>query len=113
MSVFKSKKSAPYFWFDFQTSGRRFYGSTGCTSRREAEKYEAIERERAKAVIKAQATSRTSLAIDDVAHRLWSAKAQHDSDADATSTNLARLVDYFGKATPLTDIDHAKATKLV
>jgi hypothetical protein len=31
--------------------------------------------------------------------------------ADATETNLARLIEYFGKAKPLTDIDHNEAKK--
>jgi integrase len=57
--------------------------------------------------------SRTSLLIDDVADRLWEQNGKHDADPDATSANLARLVEYFGKAKPLTDIDHAEARKLV
>jgi integrase len=113
MSVFKTAKSAPYFWFDFQTGGRRFYGSTGCTNRKEAEKFEAIERERAKALVEATKRSAVSLLIDDVAARLWNDSAQHDSDPDATETNLARLIDYFGKAKSLTDIDHNEAKKMV
>ena len=44
MSVFRTKKSAPYFWYGFQIRGRRFYGSTKCTSRKEAEKVEAVEK---------------------------------------------------------------------
>jgi integrase len=113
MSVFKTKKSAPYFWFDFVIKRNRFYGSTGCTSRKEAEKYEALERERAKAQVKAARLSATSLLIDDVAGRFWEAKGQHDADADATWKNIERLVDYFGKATALTDIDDGAMTKLV
>jgi hypothetical protein len=113
MSVFITEKSAPYYWFNFQIKRRRFYGSTRCTSRKEAERFEALEREKAKALIKATARSRTSLAIDDVAARLWTDQAQHDAAPDATSANLARLVDYFGKTTPMTDIDHTKAKQMV
>jgi integrase len=51
--------------------------------------------------------------MDDVAARFWTDQAQYDSAPDETSTNIARLVDYFGKATSLTDIDHAKAKKMV
>src|SRR4051812_2653456 len=104
MSVFKSKKSAPYYWFDFQIAGRRFHGSTRCTARKEAEKVEQQERERAKAITKASKISAVSLAIDHVAVRFWNEVGQHHAGADATSKNLARLVSYFGKATPLTDI---------
>ena len=67
MSVYKSKKSAPYFWYDFQIGGRRFHGSTRCTNRREAEAIEAQERERARALVKASRIAAVSLQIDHVA----------------------------------------------
>jgi integrase len=57
--------------------------------------------------------SAASLAIDDVATRLWDAEGQYDSAPDATDTNIARLVDHFGKAKLLTDIDHSEAKKMV
>jgi integrase len=44
---------------------------------------------------------------------LWNDQAQYDAAPDATETNLARLVDYFGKAKSLTDIDHSEAKKMV
>jgi hypothetical protein len=74
MSVYKSAKSAPYFWYDFQIDGRRFHGSTRCTSRREAEKVEAQERDRAKAVLKAAHRAAVSLELDHVAARYWAAR---------------------------------------
>lgn len=43
MSVYKPKGS-PYFHFDFVWKGRRFHGSTGCKSRREALAYEGRQR---------------------------------------------------------------------
>ena len=85
MSVFKTAKSAPYYWYDFQTGGHRFYGSTECTARKEAEKFEAVERERAKALVKATKRSAASLPIDDVAERLWNDSAQYDAEPEATS----------------------------
>lgn len=39
MTVYKPAKS-PYFHFDFQFRGTRHHGSTGCSSKREAEAYE-------------------------------------------------------------------------
>jgi integrase len=113
MSVFRSKKPAPYYWFDFQLDGRRFHGSTRCRNRKDAEKYESVERERAKALVKAVKRSSVSILIDDVSDRLWNDSAQHDADASATKANLARLIDYFGKTKPLTDIDHNEAKKMV
>jgi integrase len=113
MSVFRTKKSAPYFWYDFVIKGNRFYGSTGCTSRKEAEKYETIEREKAKELVKAMKRSATSLLIDDVAARLWNEHAQYDAAPNATETNLARLISYYGKDKPLTEIDHLEAKKMI
>ena len=69
MSVYTSPKYKGVYQFDFVIKGHRFHGATGCTARREAEKFEAVEREKAKALLKAQARSRASLAIDDVAAR--------------------------------------------
>src|SRR4051812_41762077 len=105
MSVFKSKKSEPYYWYGFQINGHRFHGSTRCTNRKEAEKIEAAERERAKVHVKAAKISAVSLAIDHVAARFWNEVGQHHAGQDATSKNLARLVSYFGPTTPMTDID--------
>ena len=108
-----STRSRPFYHFDFQVRGRRFYGSTKCTTRKEAEAFEAVERDKAKALMKAMQRSRTSLLIDDVAARLWDQSAQHDAAPDATSINLARLIEYFGKTKPLTDIDHNEAKRMV
>jgi integrase len=112
VSVFKVKKS-PYYQFDFVLRGHRFYGSTECTVRKEAEKFEAVEREKAKELVKAMKRSKASLLIDDVAARLWNEQAQYDADPEAAETNFARLVDYFGKSRSLTEIDHAAAKKMV
>src|ERR1700722_555869 len=51
MSVYKSKKS-PYNQYDYQTGGHRFHGSTECTARKDAEKFESVERDRAKTLVK-------------------------------------------------------------
>ncbi|MGY4289352.1 hypothetical protein ACVWXO_008618 [Bradyrhizobium sp. LM2.7] len=112
MSVYKDSRS-PYYSFDFQHAGNRFHGSTKCTTRREAEKFEALEREKAKALVKATRRAKASLAIDDVACRLWNDSAQYDSEPKATEANLARLIEYFGKEKPLTEVDHKAAKDLV
>src|SRR4051794_37445130 len=112
MSIYKDPRS-PYYSFDFQHAGNRFHGSTKCTTRREAERFEALEREKAKALVKATRRAKASLTIDDVANRLWNDSAQYDSEPKATETNLARLIGYFGKDKPLTEIDHKAAKELV
>jgi integrase len=112
VSVYRDKRS-PYYQFDFQHDGNRFHGSTKCTNRRDAEKFEAAELEKAKALVKATRRAKASLAIDDVADRLWNDSAQYDADPKATETNLARLIEYFGKSKPLTDIDDKAAKEMV
>jgi len=112
MSVYKDKRS-PFYAYDFQLNGRRFYGSTQCTNRKDAERCEAIEREKARALVKAMKRAKASLAIDDAAARLWDHDAQYDAEPKATETNLARLIEYFGKTMPLTDIDYTRAKQMV
>lgn len=46
LSVYKPK-GKPHFHFDFQFKGRRYHGSTGCTSKRAAEEFERRERRKA------------------------------------------------------------------
>ena len=46
MSIYKPKNS-PYFHFDFQWKGQRFFGSTGCGTKRAAVEYERRERHKA------------------------------------------------------------------
>lgn len=43
MSV-RKRKGSPYFWYSFSLAGRRFRGSTGKTSKREAEEVERDQR---------------------------------------------------------------------
>lgn len=112
MSIYRDKRS-PYYQFDFQVEGHRFHGSTKCTSRKDAERFESLERERAAKLVKATKRSRSSLAIDDVADRLWNDTAQYDAEPKATETNLARLIEYFGPTKSLTEIDHRAAKELV
>ncbi|AXB75444.1 site-specific integrase [Novosphingobium sp. P6W] len=46
MTVYKPK-GKPHYHYDFQFRGRRFYGSTGCDTKRAAETFERRERHRA------------------------------------------------------------------
>lgn len=63
--------------------------------------------------MKAMQRSRSSLLINDLAARMWEQNGKHDAVPGATSTNLARLIEYFGKTKPLTEIDHTEAKRMV
>ncbi len=113
MSVYKPKKS-PFFAYDFQLDNRRFQGSTGATSRREAERVEAGKRQEAAALIKAEmAAGAGPLTIGAATSRYWIEIGQHHKAADTTLTNLDRIRDYFGEAKLLSDITDDDVAKLV
>src|SRR4051794_9968240 len=102
MSVYKDKRS-PYFSFDFWIHGRRFLGSTKARTRREAEKVEATEREKARAVIAQTKAARTSLRLDDIAGRYWTDHAQYLAWAPNTWCHLKWLIEFHGKDKLITD----------
>jgi integrase len=95
VSLFNPPRS-PYWHFDFWHKGHRFHGSTETANRREAEKIEAAEREKAKATIAQLAKAKTSLRLDDVAGRHWQT-AQHFASSRNTWKRLSLLIEFFGK----------------
>ena len=103
MSVYRDSRS-PYFWFDFQVRGHRFFGSTKATTRREAEAVERTEREKAKQTVAQSQAARSSLRLDDVAGRYWHEVGQHTTGAADTHRVLGYLIKHFGKDKLLTDI---------
>src|SRR6516164_7964370 len=114
LSPYKPKDGrSPYFHYDFQVRGHRFHGSTKCTSRREAEKVEAAEREKAKRLVAQLAAVKTSLKLDDVAERYWQEVGQHHAGADNTDHDLALLIKFFGEDKLLTDITGDDVARIV
>jgi integrase len=112
MSVRRDARS-PYWQYNFQVRNHRFFGSTKCTNRREAEKVEATEREKAKRHIEQAHAAATSLRLDDVAGRYWQEVGQHHAGADNTERQIGFLIAFFGKDKSLTDITGDDVTKLV
>jgi integrase len=112
MSVYKNPRS-PYWQFDFRCRGHRFFGSTKATTRREAEKIEAAESEKAKAQVAALKAAKTSLRLDDVAGRYWSELGQHHACSRNTWHRLSLLIEFFGKDKLLPDITDDDVRALV
>lgn len=98
MSVYKPKKS-PYFQFDFQFQGKRFHGSTGCTSKRAAEAFE--RRERHKAALPQQ--QRPALTISEAAS-LYQDHAETLPSWPTIEYMLTALVDGIGPNKLLAEI---------
>jgi hypothetical protein len=114
MSLYRSPRS-PFWQYDFWWRGYRFHGSTKATTRREAEKVEAVERERAKQHVVQTEAARTSLRLDDVAGRYWREVGQHHAGHGAGNTwrELARLIEFFGKDKLITEITGDDVARLV
>jgi integrase len=112
MSVYRHKGS-PFYQFDFQWRGNRIHGSTKCASRREAEKFERLERERVKKHVEQVAAISASLRLDDVADRYWIEVGQHHAGAGNTERQIGYLIDFFGKDKLLTEVTGNDVAKLV
>jgi integrase len=112
MSVFRDSRS-PYWRFDFQIGRHRFFGSTKARTRREAEKVERAEREKARRHVAQAKAAATSLRLDDVAGRYWQDIGQHHAGADNTWRQIKFLIDFFGPDKLITDITDDDVAKLV
>ena len=110
MSVWKPKGS-PYYHFDFQMRGSRFFGTTKCSDRRQAEAVERSEREKAKAVSKSDRDLPHT--YGEAAARFWNEVGQHNATADDTRRNLVWLGEAIGEHTPLVDITGDVVAKIV
>lgn len=110
MSLYKPKKS-PFWHYDFRVDGHRFHGSTGATDRRDAKRVEDGEKTRARADLAMHKSA--PLTIDLAADRYWVEVGQHHAAPQTTFANLKRLVDYFGAAKRLDEIDGRAVADLI
>jgi integrase len=112
MSIWRDKKS-PYYQYSFAIRGNRFRGSTQTANRREAEIVEKQAKEKAASAVKRAATASLSLVLDDIADAYWNAIGQHHANSDNTDRDVARLVEFFGAQTLLSDITGADVERLI
>lgn len=91
MSLRKDPRS-PYWQYDFQFKKRRFHGSTGCTAKRDAQRYE--DEVRRKAALGED--ERPGITLDDAAERFWLDKARRDKNANDTQRMLGNVVGMIG-----------------
>lgn len=112
MSIRRDPRS-PFWQYNFQIRGHRFFGSTKCTDKREAAAVERAEREKAKAHIAQTEAARTSLRLDDVAGRFWHEHGQHGAGAVNTEHRLGLIIDYFGKDKLITELTGDDVARLI
>ena len=96
MAVYKRGET---YWYEFNHRGARLRGSTGCTSKREAQEFERAKRqEAAKAHERREALGRGPLTWAVAAARYWEELGQHHRRADGTLWSLEWLTRHLGEA---------------
>jgi integrase len=98
MPVYKPKNS-PYYHYDFQIKGRRYYGSTSCKSKRDAQEYE--NRRRKEAAL--PSLQRPPITIDD-ACGLYQEKVEELPSWPTMRYMLAALIKGIGKKKLLSEV---------
>ncbi len=98
MSVYKPKNS-PYFHFDFVWKGRRFHGSTGAKTKREALRLEEAERAKARN----GGAARPPITLDE-ACGLYQDRVEELPSWRVTRYMLAALIEGLGTGALLSEI---------
>jgi integrase len=112
MSVFKVKNS-PYYQFDFQLKGHRFYGSTEVRNEREAKEVEKAKRaEAVRLVEESTKAGRKPMTVGSACDRWWQEVGQHGSDPDIERA-LQWLKDQLGEQTFLHDVNDDMVSRAV
>ena len=101
MSVYKPKGS-PFYHYDFQFKGVRFYGSTGTANKASARVIEA--RERDKAALGGGRKERQPMTLNGACGRYYAEVAEHQPSKATTDYQLANLIAGLGKESLLADI---------
>lgn len=99
-----SKKGIYSYWF--KLGGHEFSGSTGKTSKREADQFERIKRTEAEASLKAnKAALGDRLTLELAAARWYDEVGQHHRNSARALTSVRWLLDHFGSGTMLESIN--------
>lgn len=108
MSLYKPAKSK--FWhYDFRFNGCRYHGSTGCASKRDAERYQAEVRRKAALGEDAKPT----ITVDQACGAWFLAKGQHLKSKATVSYQLENLAQGLGTNRPLHDVSLADMDRYI
>lgn len=113
MSVYK-QAGTPYYRYDFQVDGRRFFGTLKTGSKKEAANLEKELKAKARDQIKREkVTGSGPITLDVACGRFWTEVGQHHSGSATTWRDMERLLGYFGRDKLLADITDANVAALV
>ncbi|WP_075218276.1 tyrosine-type recombinase/integrase [Mongoliimonas terrestris] len=110
MSVYRPKNAkgeftSPFYHYDFQCRGRRFFGSTGETAKRDAERVQEQKRREARALMADEAARETRpMTVHDACERYWLEVGQYLASSDDTWSYLRRIEKAFGASTLISSI---------
>lgn len=108
MTVYRPKNS-PYYHYDFQFAGRRYYGSTGCASRVDARQVERDRRTEAAKGVK----EKPSITMDDATGIYWADRGRFERASATTEYQLANLNRLLGGGMLLHDVDDLKLSAYI
>ena len=103
MSVYRPKNS-PFYHYDFQLKGVRFYGSTAETTERKALQVEGRKRREAKEDLAGGPAKLKRITLNTAAERFYQEVAQYEANAATVDYQLERLTTLLGADTFLDDI---------
>ena len=93
-------KRSPYWQYDFQRNKRRFYGSTGCAKKRDAQKFiDNILRKIALGL-----SDKPEISLDEACHLYWEDRGRHEESRKTTDYQLANLCNNIGANRLLSEI---------
>lgn len=96
-------KGSKYWYFDFVFRGQRYHGSTKCTAKRDADRFEAEEKRKA-----ALGTHRRpEISIDAAFGTWWENKGRHLRSARTVEIQLERLQAGLGRTARLGGVSYA------
>src|SRR5829696_4035328 len=96
MSTYR-KKGRRFYLYDFELSGRRFHGTTGCASKREADAFEKARRAQAADELKEiSRLGRVPMTFKLAASRYYTEVGQHAAGQDDMLWSLEWLTREIG-----------------
>jgi len=99
MSLRKDPRS-PHWQYDFQINKRRFHGSTHCTTKRDAERFEA----KLRASIALGDVDKSPITLDVACAEFWDQSGKHDASSSTTDYQVAKLCSLLGERKLLSEL---------
>lgn len=109
MPIFKRPGSETYS-YDFRLKGVRYSGNTGCSNKREAERFEEEQRKRAKTSI---ADGNKPMTMEIAVLRYWEEVGKHHVNSDTTLRTIAWLESELGKRKLVSEIRSNDIARLI